>query len=178
MGSALKDLKSKLRSSGLYSDSKKNKKDRIVQSIQLRSKHASHQASQSNPFEHKFAPLKHDILNKKIKGVGGKPGLTRKRSQETRQKTLLVEMKNKHRDSSMVDRRFGETNPSMSVEDRMLERFMKEKSTKVRHSDHFNLEEESLTHLGQSLGDEDAFTSMGFQKVDNDSDGIFQKLNF
>lgn len=54
----------------------------------------------------------------------------------------------------MIDRRFGENDPTMAPEDRMLERFMQEKQARLRNGDVFNLEDDDveLTHFGQSLG--------------------------
>lgn len=52
-----------------------------------------------------------------------------------------------------MDRRFGENDPTMTPEERMLERFTKEKQKRVRGGDIFNLDDDSeLTHFGQSLG--------------------------
>ncbi len=56
-----------------------------------------------------------------------------------------------------MDRRFGENDPSMSLEDRMLERFTKERQRASRGAT-FNLEDEDeLTHYGQSLSKLDDF---------------------
>eukprot|EP00842_Homolaphlyctis_polyrhiza_P004176 jgi/Hompol1/475/HPOL_004516-RA len=128
----------------------------------------------SNPFEMKFAKPKHDVMGRRIKGVTGRPGQTKKRSEEIRKQTLLVEMKNKHRETSMLDRRIGEHDPNMSLEDKMLERYMREKSSQKRSAGGsiFNLEEDDqeLTHMGKSLSSFDAFDDAGFEKVDDDSD--------
>jgi nucleolar protein 14 len=109
---------------------------------------------QSNPFEHKFTRTKHEVLNKPVKGVAGKPGLTRKRGEEARVKSLLPELTSKNRMSHVVDRRFGEGDTSMSVEDRMLARMMKEKVRAARMpAGAFNLEDgledTVLTHQGK-----------------------------
>ncbi|KAI8843220.1 nucleolar protein 14 [Chytriomyces cf. hyalinus JEL632] len=132
--------------------------------------------SSSNPFEQQVSRLKHDVLGRKVKGVVGKPMLQRRKAEENRKKTLAVEMQRKHRESSFVDRRFGENNPALSVEDRMLERFMREKSkTSTRSGSLFNLEEEDLTHMGQSIsGMDDYALESGLEKVD-DEDGNIDK---
>ena len=64
-----------------------------------------------------------------------------------------MEYKNKDKTGSFVDRRFGETDENMTVEEKMLERFTKEKQRRAEKSSIFNLEsdEEELTHFGQSL---------------------------
>ena len=56
----------------------------------------------------------------------------------------------------MLDKRFGESDPTLSLEERMFMRFQKEKVKSVRNSSAFNLESgdtEILTHKGQLLGD-------------------------
>ena len=76
------------------------------------------------------------------------------------------------RNNTMIDKRFGENDPSMSLEDRMLARFMKEKSKKLKNSALYNLEEEEeLTHMGQSLS-ATGFGEAGLERVahGNDSD--------
>jgi nucleolar protein 14 len=54
-----------------------------------------------------------------------------------------------------LDRRFGENDPTMAPEDKMLERFTQEKQRRHKNSSAFDLEEEDdqggLTHMGQSL---------------------------
>lgn len=75
-----------------------------------------------------------------------------------RRKTLLVEMQRRNKAGGIVDRRFGENDPTMTPEDRMLERFTREKQKRVRGGELFNLEDDDdggdgqLTHFGQSLG--------------------------
>lgn len=52
-----------------------------------------------------------------------------------------------------MDRRFGENDPTMAPEEKMLERFTQEKQSRHKHS-MFDLEDDNeveLTHMGQSL---------------------------
>lgn len=116
--------------------------------------------------------MKHQVLGKKIKGSIGKPGLARKTSQETRKKTLLTELNAKDHVSQMVDKRFGESNPSLSMEDKMLQRFVKEKKSRTDYSGIFNLEEENLTHMGQSLSNIDMEAGLH----DDDSEGTLLQI--
>ena len=44
-----------------------------------------------------------------------------------RKETLLVEYKNKSKANKLVDRRIGENDPEMTLEDKMLQRFAKER---------------------------------------------------
>ncbi|KAJ1340508.1 hypothetical protein BSLG_004894 [Batrachochytrium salamandrivorans] len=127
---------------------------------------------EGNPFEMKFAKQKHDIIGRKVKGSIGRPGQTKKKSEDIRQKTLLVEMKNRNRESALIDRRIGEHDPNMSIEDKMLERFMREKTQRSGKSTMFNIdsEEQELTHMGQSLSNFSSFDDAGFERVDDSDD--------
>ncbi len=80
-------------------------------------------------------------------------------------------MHQKNKIGGIVDRRFGENDPSMTPEERMLQRFVTAKQTRFKNRSVFNLEddqEEELTHFGQSLSlrdDMDKVSDVG------DSDG-------
>lgn len=54
-----------------------------------------------------------------------------------------------------MDRRFGENDPTMTPEEKMLERFTQEKQRRYKNASAFNLEDDEyqgqLTHMGQSL---------------------------
>ncbi|RKO85457.1 Nop14-like family-domain-containing protein [Blyttiomyces helicus] len=181
-GSALKRLKTTLKDAGLIGPAAlktrvSKKRSQKVQSAamgarkELKTTLASMaaKAKDNNPFELKHATPKHDVLNRKVKGVQGRPGVTRKRGEEARKKTIMREMEAKGKATSFVDRRFGENDPEMSVEDKMMERFMKEKARRTDRGSIYNLEEEELTHMGQSLAAEDAFEDAGLRKApDND----------
>lgn len=97
---------------------------------------------------------------------------------ERRRKTLLVEYRASQKDNVFRDRRFGEGDPSMSLEEKMLLRFQKERQRRARASGsgggggkggRFSLEEGEeeefeedeeyggfrLTHKGRALGADD-----------------------
>lgn len=65
----------------------------------------------------------------------------------------MVEYKGRERVGNFLDRRFGENDKNMSVEEKLMERFAKEKSRRMEKGELFNLEsdDEELTHFGQSL---------------------------
>jgi nucleolar protein 14 len=82
-----------------------------------------------------------------------------------------MQMRNKA--GGIIDRRFGENDPTMAPEDRMLERFTREKQKRVRGgNDIFNLEDEDeLTHFGQSLGGlRDDFEQLGGLSEEEDDE--------
>ena len=88
---------------------------------------------------------------------------------ERRKKTLLVEYKASKKDNVFKDRRFGEDDPSLSLEEKMLIRFQKERQKRARKSasGRFNLENDDdddgddeyggllLTHKGRAIGEDD-----------------------
>ncbi len=65
-------------------------------------------------------------------------------------------MRRRHKVGGLQDRRFGEDDPTVTPEQKMLERFTKEKQRRAKGSSTFDLEgseeEGQLTHFGQSLG--------------------------
>ena len=70
----------------------------------------------------------------------------------------------------IVDRRFGENDPTMTPEERMLERFTRERQ-RASKSDAFNLEDEDeLTHYGQSLSKLDDFDHVGLNLDDEEEE--------
>ncbi|KAH6563837.1 hypothetical protein BASA60_010549 [Batrachochytrium salamandrivorans] len=184
-GSAIKRMKVALKSAGLIGPESKarkvsksrSQKDQVAAAsarkdakVVLRTMATT--IKEGNPFEMKFAKQKHDIIGRKVKGSIGRPGQTKKKSEDIRQKTLLVEMKNRNRESALIDRRIGEHDPNMSIEDKMLERFMREKTQRSGKSTMFNIdsEEQELTHMGQSLSNFSSFDDAGFERVDDSDD--------
>lgn len=82
---------------------------------------------------------------------------------------MLKEYNEKGRTGGIVDRRFGENDPTMSLEERMLERFTKERQ-RASKGIAFNLEDDDdLTHYGQSLSKLDDFDHVGL-RIDSDEE--------
>ncbi|KAK9325544.1 nucleolar protein 14 [Lipomyces orientalis] len=178
--SQLKQLKERLKTSGFTGQTniKKNPKrvpaatradkDEMLMSIR----------AEFNPFEIKTTRQKHgDILGRRVQGAVGKPGLSKQIGEENRRRTLKRELERKNKVGSVIDRRFGENDPTMTPEERMLERFTRERQARSsRSSTLFNLEDDdmyeadTLTHYGQSLSlDQDDFGANN-QFSDNDDD--------
>lgn len=89
---------------------------------------------------------------------------------EKRKRTLLVEYHANKKVNTFKDRRFGEGDPSVSLEERMLMRFQKERQRRARRSSSgmYNLDQTGfgdddddedgglrLTHKGRAIGDQD-----------------------
>ncbi|XP_071947944.1 nucleolar protein 14-like [Antedon mediterranea] len=126
-----------------------------------------------NPFEIRINRQKHNILGRKSKHDKGFPGISRSKANKKRKETLLKEYLNRKKSNLFVDKRLGENDPSMSVEDKMMQRFAFEKQKSHEKSAAYNLnEEEDLTHYGQSIADIEKFDDK--EDSDHDDDG---KLN-
>ncbi|KAF9226783.1 Nop14-like protein [Gyrodon lividus] len=162
-GSQLSQLKSALSQAGINRQNVKKKKpsrstehDRVKKAAKLKEIQ-----QKLNPFDVKVTKLKHDVGGRKIKGASGRPAQSKQAGMQQREKTLLKELEERGRVGGVVDRRFGENDPSMSLEERMLERFTKERQRASKASA-FNLDdEEELTHYGQSLSNLDDFDDIG-----------------
>ncbi|KAJ5246993.1 hypothetical protein N7468_001976 [Penicillium chermesinum] len=165
--SQLKQLKASLRDSGVIrpQQSKKQKRENAKSGAAAQNRNQRNAALQAirdrfNPFEIKVAPSrsKFDVTTRdRNSSAAGKsrPGVTKSLGEERRRATLLNEMHNRNKVGGLVDRRFGENDPTMTPEERAAERFARESQKKMRKESMFNLEEDDdefqLTHMGQSL---------------------------
>ena len=189
--SQLKRLKASLRDQGLTGP-QKSKKEKKSQS-----KNAAHHAQKAsalasiresfNPFEfkHLSRPSKFEYATTNAKPkVLGRPGVTKSAGEETRRKTLLPEMNRKNKTGGILDRRIGENDPTMNLEDRMMARFEREQQRK-RGGNVFDLEdgdeEVELTHGGQTLrfddeiGEEDYDAASVSGSESGGEDGFLKK---
>ncbi|KAG5648744.1 hypothetical protein DXG03_000091 [Asterophora parasitica] len=173
-GSQLSQLKSALSQAGVTGKTQQGKKRKRTGSVDKdKEKKAAKLAEihkKLNPFDTKVTKLKHDVGGRKVKGVQGRPAQSKQAGIEQRKKTLLKEFYEKDRAGGIVDRRFGENDPTISLEERMLERFTKERQ-RASKGTAFNLEDEDeLTHYGQSLSKLDDFDNVGLGLDDDDED--------
>jgi nucleolar protein 14 len=178
-GSALKKLKQSISENRIQEKlqkvgkrkSKNAQQAQLVQRRDARSelRNLQKKNQQNNPFEQRFSKQKHDVLGRNQKGLQGRPGQVRARAEEIRKNTIGIELKTRNRENLVIDKRIGENDATLSVEDKMLQRMMKEKSRKTNTA-LFNLEEEEeLTHMGQSLS-VSGFGEAGLVEVERDDD--------
>ncbi|KAI1096216.1 Nop14-like protein [Rostrohypoxylon terebratum] len=165
-GSQLKRLKASLKEKGVIGPqlSKKQKK-RNAQDGKTSNNRRYQKAADLEGIREQFNPfdLKHNVRGPKFQvttnrpatsnASKGRPTEAKSLGEERRRQTLLVELSRRHKVGGIVDRRFGENDPFMTPEEKMQERFVREKMS--HKSSMFDLEDddpsEGLTHLGKSL---------------------------
>ncbi|KAE8376211.1 nucleolar protein 14 [Aspergillus bertholletiae] len=172
--SQLKQLKASLRDSGVLGpqQSKKQKRQNAKSGAAAQNRVQRNTALQSirdrfNPFEIKAGGTrtKFDVTtrdgNSGTAASRARPGVTKSLGEEKRRQTLLREMEKRNKIGGILDRRFGEDDPTMTPEERAAERYARASQRKMRKESMFNLEgddeeeEFQLTHKGQSLNDID-----------------------
>ncbi|KAL1743101.1 nucleolar protein 14 [Schizophyllum fasciatum] len=174
-GSQLSQLKSALSQAGITGKPQNNKKRKRSGSTNERDKDKKAAKLQEihqklNPFDVKVTKLKHDVGGRKLKGVTGKPAQSRQAGIEQRKKTLLKEYEERNHAGGILDRRFGENDPTMTPEERMLERFTRERQRASKGTAYNLDDEDELTHYGQSLSKLDDFEATGLQLDDDDDE--------
>lgn len=173
-GSQLKDLKAALKAhnlTGQTNGGKKKKgskrqpkqydreeKERVIASIR----------EQFNPFEVKKVRNKRVGASESDGKAVGKPGISKQIGEEQRRKVFEAKMAHRNKSNGFLDKRFGERNKDLSEEDKMLERFTKERQSQSRGKNSlFDLNDDDdggsndmfggsgeLTHLGEALQDD------------------------
>ncbi|TMW59007.1 hypothetical protein Poli38472_007152 [Pythium oligandrum] len=152
-----------------------------------------------NPFDVRSnAKTKYEVLGRRVKGQGRNVAVARSEAEKKRKKTLSEQFKSRNKANAFKDRRLGEADASMSLEDKMMARFQTERKRKLRNAQAFALhdsdnddddeEELFLTHKGEKIddydklngGDGSAFDDEGAdddetRKMDRE---IIEKLHF
>jgi nucleolar protein 14 len=181
--SQLKQLKASLREHGVLGPqkSKKQRKENAkdAQKRLQRSTALDNIRERFNPFETKTSarPQKYAVIsNKDVKTPVGRPGVTRGLGEERRKETLLRELQSRNKVGGMLDKRFGENDPTLTPEQKAAERFARQSERRIRKTSMFNLEDDAeeemaLTHGGRAL-DFEAATKDDYDQAD--VDGSFQ----
>ncbi|KAL3964253.1 hypothetical protein ACCO45_001257 [Purpureocillium lilacinum] len=175
-GSQLKRLKASLREQGITGPQQsKKQKRKLAQDGRARNEKRL-QRGVGPKFE---VTSNKTLTGDAAKGIRGRPGQARAAGEERRRETLLVDMQRRNKVGGILDRRFGENDPTMAPEDKMLERFAREKQRSHKRSSMFDLEDDEpldggLTHGGKALTFDDEEPVDDFQEDDlegYDSDG-------
>ncbi|XP_025095317.1 nucleolar protein 14-like isoform X2 [Pomacea canaliculata] len=133
---------------------KKNNADKV------RNRTSASKEKKLNPFEFKINRQKHFVVGRNNHNTGqvGKPGQSRSKANKRRMQTLLVELKQSGKANVFRDQRLGEKNPSLSAEEKAIQRFALERKSQNQRKGLLEIgEEEELTHYGQSLADIEKF---------------------
>ena len=104
-----------------------------------------------NPFESKTNRPKFAVLNRKVKGNVVRR--TSSTADDRRAQTIGVEFQQRGKTGRFVDKRFGEREAGMTDADKSEMRFHQNRLRQTRGGFNLNMEEDSLTHLGMTLGD-------------------------
>ncbi|KAI8632062.1 Nop14-like protein [Xylariaceae sp. FL1651] len=165
-GSQLKRLKASLREQGVIGPQQsKKQKRKIAQNgkanTNKRAAALENIREQFNPFDFKHnargpkfqVTTNRPVLGDAAKGITGRPSDAKAIGEERRRQTLLVEMNRRNKTGGIRDQRFGENDASMTYEEKMMQRFVKEKQS--YKASMFDLEDdeptEGLTHMGKTL---------------------------
>lgn len=101
-------------------------------------------------------------------------GRARDKAVEDRKKRLLQEYQSSKKSNSFQDKRFGEQDTTMSLEEKMFVRFQKERLKKSRNASIFNLDsgagQDMLTHKGKILGEGGSYNDDDGSSDDDEDD--------
>ncbi|SCU99271.1 LAFA_0G23024g1_1 [Lachancea sp. 'fantastica'] len=182
-GSQLKELKKSLKEKGftgqanVKASKKGNKRQAREYDRDERAQQISKIREQFSPFELKMNRDKRSSQAGKNTAhkAAGKPGISKQIGEEQRLAAHEVRERRKNKLGGVMDRRFGEKNKDLTEEEKMLERFTRERQAQSSSSKKsiFNLEDDeneefgnagsedlyggTLTHYGKSLALEDDF---------------------
>ncbi|RLN46436.1 hypothetical protein BBJ28_00008403 [Nothophytophthora sp. Chile5] len=123
----------------------------------------------ANPFDVRSnaKAQKHVVIGRRVKGTGRNVAAARAEAERKRHKTLGAEYKARNKSNAFRDKRLGEQDASLSLEDKMIARFQTERKRKLRNAAAFALHDSDseqeeddenalfLTHKGSKLADDD-----------------------
>ncbi|KUF91669.1 cGMP-dependent protein kinase [Phytophthora nicotianae] len=108
---------------------------------------------------------KHEVIGRRVKGAGRNVAAARAEAERKRHKTLGAEFKARNKSNVFKDKRLGEQDPTLSMEDKMMARFQTERKRKLRNASAFALHDSDseqddddalfLTHKGAKITDDD-----------------------
>ncbi|CAN0415502.1 unnamed protein product, partial [Laminaria digitata] len=138
-----------------------------------------------NPFESRgILRKKHDVFNRRVKGEKRNVARARGQAIQRREKTLLVDYERSRKANSFRDKRFGEDDATLLLEEKMWARMQKDRNQRSRSGSVFNLGDDGgpsdvLTHRGQALGNNDGSEDGQQDDEDDDLDAeVVDKLHF
>ncbi|KAM0726823.1 Nucleolar protein 14 [Formica fusca] len=141
-------------------------------------KRAQKSKKQLNPFEVHINRDKQNVLGRRNKNDRGLPGVSRAKAINKRKQSLLQEYKLKNKDNVFLDKRIGERNSNMSMEDKAMARFSMERMKMHKKRNIFNLnDDEVLTHRGQTLEEIEKFDDPKSDDEFSDNENISGKLD-
>ncbi|CAI7571239.1 unnamed protein product [Penicillium discolor] len=196
--SQLKQLKASLRENGVLGPQKSKKEKRQNAKTGVGAKNRNQREVALQAIRDRFNPFEIKTINKSSKfdvttrdgnttaGGGARPGVTKSLGEERRRATLLKEMNSRNKIGGLIDRRFGENDPTMTPEERAAERFARESQRKMRKESMFNLEDDDdemqLTHMGQSLSfdgpNQDDFEAGDLDDAESDEEASRKRKRF
>lgn len=132
---------------------------------------------QLNSFEVHINKDKQKVLGRKSKNDRGLPGVSRAKAINRRKQSLLQEYKLQNKDNVFLDKRIGEQNYAMSMEDKAIARFATERMKAYKKESIFNLNDEILTHRGQTLEEIEKFDDPRSDDEFSESENVSGKLN-
>ncbi|XP_036146069.1 nucleolar protein 14 homolog [Monomorium pharaonis] len=149
----------------------KTKKKNLSETVKQKNK------KRLNPFEVHINRDKQKVLGRKSKNDHGLPGISRAKVINRRKQSLLQEYKLQNKDNVFLDKRIGEKHYAMSTEDKAIARFATERMRAYKKENIFNLNDEVLTHRGQTLEEIEKFDDPRSDDEFSDNDTISGKLN-
>lgn len=190
-GSQLKQLKEALKAKGLVGQTNVKRKNKKIAPSETRRDQQQRQREMGvlrdefNQFDSRINRTKHDytvIAGGKFVTAGLRQHNAAAKSRLNVEKALKTDYdadkKTRHRVGGLVDKRFGELNRNLTEEEKMLQRYTRERQSSLRKSNVFLLESDddmdddtggfALTHSGRALDFDESLAELPKRYVDED----------